>query len=168
MELTPGWRWRPFAAAVAHGYRVLLEKPVATTTAGCAALARLQQDSGVRSTVCHVLRYTPLTAMLKRLLSEGAVGRIISVQHLEPVGYWHFAHSYVRGNWRRADQSSKFLVAKCTHDLDWLSYIIGSRPARVSSFGRLTHFRPEEAPEGASQRCTAGEHGAAGGRSNQR
>jgi predicted dehydrogenase len=144
----------PFAAAVAHGYQVLLEKPVATTPGGCAELERLQMESGVRSTVCHVLRYTPLTVLLKRLLSEGAVGRIISVQHLEPVGYWHFAHSYVRGNWRREDQSSPFLLAKCTHDLDWLSYIVGSRPVRVSSFGRLTHFRPEEAPEGASKRCT--------------
>lgn len=144
----------PFRAAMAHRYPVLLEKPVATSPDGCLELARLQGRSQVPVTVCHVLRYTPLTSLLKRILSEGAVGRIISVQHLEPVGYWHFAHSYVRGNWRREDQSSPFLLAKCTHDVDWLAFIIGSRPARVSSFGRLTHFRPEEAPQGASDRCT--------------
>lgn len=145
---------QPFAAAAAHGYPVLLEKPIAGDAAGCAELARLQRESGIRTTVCHVLRYTPLTALLRQLLASGAVGRIISVQHLEPVGFWHFAHSYVRGNWRREEDSSPFLLAKCTHDVDWLSFIIGSRPVRVSSFGRLSHFRPEEAPEGAAGRCT--------------
>ncbi|TQJ34122.1 Gfo/Idh/MocA family protein [Arthrobacter sp. SLBN-122] len=144
---------RPFAAAAAHGYPVLLEKPIAPDPAGCGELARLQQESGIRAAVCHVLRYTPLTALLRQLLSAGAVGRIISVQHLEPVGFWHFAHSYVRGNWRREEESSPFLLAKCTHDVDWLSFIVGSRPVRVSSFGRLSHFRPGEAPEGASDRC---------------
>lgn len=144
----------PFAAATARGYPVLLEKPVAVDPAGLAELERLARRSGTAAVVCHVLRYTPLTALLRQLLSGGAVGRIISVQHLEPVGFWHFAHSYVRGNWRREDESSPFLLAKCTHDVDWLSFIIGSRPARVSSFGSLTHFRPGEAPEGASARCT--------------
>ncbi|MHC6591945.1 Gfo/Idh/MocA family protein [Arthrobacter sp. C152] len=144
----------PFAAAAARGYPILLEKPAAVTPGGCAELARLARASGASAVVCHVMRYAPLTVLLRQLLSAGAVGRIISVQHLEPVGFWHFAHSYVRGNWRREDESSPFLLAKCTHDLDWLSYIIGSRPVRVSSFGRLTHFRPGEAPEGASSRCT--------------
>lgn len=143
----------PFAAAAAHGYPILLEKPVAVDPAGCAELERLGRESGATATVCHVLRYTPLTALLRELLLGGAVGRIISVQHLEPVGFWHFAHSYVRGNWRREEDSSPFLLAKCTHDVDWLSFIIGSRPLKVSSFGTLAHFRPEGAPEGAARRC---------------
>ncbi|RKO23656.1 gfo/Idh/MocA family oxidoreductase [Pseudarthrobacter phenanthrenivorans] len=144
----------PFAAAAALGYRILLEKPAAVDPAGCAELERVAAETAANATVCHVLRYTPLTVLLKRLLSAGAVGRIISVQHLEPVGYWHFAHSYVRGNWRREEESSPFLLAKCTHDVDWLSFVIGSRPLRVSSFGQLAHFRPEGAPEGAGPRCT--------------
>jgi predicted dehydrogenase len=144
----------PFAAAAAHGYPILLEKPAAVDPAGCAELARLQSEYRVSAVVCHVLRYTPLTALLRQLLSDGAVGRIISIQHLEPVGFWHYAHSYVRGNWRREEESSPFLLAKCTHDVDWLSFIIGSQPLQVSSFGRLSHFRQEEAPEGASSRCT--------------
>ncbi|WP_082874520.1 Gfo/Idh/MocA family oxidoreductase [Arthrobacter sp. OY3WO11] len=144
----------PFAAAAAHGYPILLEKPVAVDPSGCADLDRISRETGTRATVCHVLRYTPLTVLLKQLLAGGAVGRIISIQHLEPVGFWHFAHSYVRGNWRREESSSPFLLAKCTHDVDWLSFIIGSRPVRVSSFGQLAHFRPEGAPEGAARRCT--------------
>jgi len=111
------------------------------------------ERAGVIFAVVHSLRYMPYTDALVRLLGEGRIGRLVSVQHLEPVGAWHFAHSYVRGNWRREDQSSSLLMAKCCHDLDWLSHIIGARPTRVASFGGLTHFRPEHRPTGAAERC---------------
>ncbi|MCQ0014647.1 Gfo/Idh/MocA family oxidoreductase [Actinomadura madurae] len=77
----------------------------------------------------------------------------MSVQHLEPVGWWHHAHSYVRGNWRRADESGPMLMTKSVHDVDWLIHVMGEIPARVSSFGRLSHFRPENRPSGAAARC---------------
>ena len=77
--------------------------------------------------VAHVLRYTPYTRLVRRLLDEGALGEVVSVQHLEPVGFWHHAHSYVRGNWRREDEAGPMLLAKCCHDLDWLSHVIGRR-----------------------------------------
>jgi predicted dehydrogenase len=146
--------YEPFVEAARRGYAILLEKPIAVTRRGCRELAAAAQAYGVSASVCHVLRYTPVTAAVRALIAAGEIGRVVSVQHLEPVGYWHFAHSYVRGNWRREDLSSPFLLAKCTHDVDWLTYVVGSRPVRVSSFGSLSHFRPDEAPAGAGERCT--------------
>jgi hypothetical protein len=35
----------------------------------------------------------------KLVLQDRVVGDILSVVHTEPVGWWHFTHSYVRGNW---------------------------------------------------------------------
>ncbi len=61
------------------------------------------------------------------------LGDIMSVQHLEPAGFWHQAHSYVRGNWRRSDLATSMLLARSCHDLDWLAYILGQAPQRVSS-----------------------------------
>ncbi|NEA59739.1 Gfo/Idh/MocA family oxidoreductase [Streptomyces sp. SID13666] len=135
------------------GYQLLLEKPMATSEADCDAIAEAARRNGTALAVCHVMRYTPYTLALKQLLLEGTIGDIVSVQHLEPIGHYHFAHSFVRGNWRTESQSSPLLLAKSCHDLDWLCDIVGGRVRRVSSFGSLTHFRPESAPEGAGERC---------------
>jgi predicted dehydrogenase len=43
------------------------------------------------------------------------------------VGYWHSAHSYVRGNWRNLAESSPMILAKYCHDLDIMNWLVGSR-----------------------------------------
>ena len=85
------------------GYHVLLEKPIAPTWAECVDAVEAVEQAGVILAVCHVMRYTAYTEAVKRVVAEGRLGQIVGVEHLEPVGWWHFAHSYVRGNWRRAD-----------------------------------------------------------------
>lgn len=143
----------PALALAGQGYQLLLEKPMAETEAGAEQIAEAARRAGVLLAVCHVLRYAPYTLAMRRLLDDGAVGEVVSVEHLEPVGWWHHAHSYVRGNWRRTDQSSPMLLAKSVHDLDWLNHIIGREPQRVSSFGGLHHFRAEQRPTGAGDNC---------------
>ncbi|THF86760.1 Gfo/Idh/MocA family oxidoreductase [Deinococcus sp. KSM4-11] len=143
----------PAQRAAERGYHILLEKPMAPTEAECRAIVEAVTRAGVIFGVCHVLRYTPHTRALKRLLASGAVGEIVSLQHLEPVGFWHQAHSYVRGHWRKEAQSSPMLLAKSCHDLDWLRYVVGQPCERVSSFGSLKHFRRENQPPGAADRC---------------
>jgi predicted dehydrogenase len=143
----------PALAFAEQGYAMLIEKPLAPTEEECRRIAAAVDEAGIVAAVAHVMRYTQYTRLLKGLLDGGAVGRIVSIEHLEPVGFWHQAHSYVRGNWRRAEETGPMLLAKCCHDLDWLSYIVGDRCAAVSSFGSLAHFREEERPEGAGERC---------------
>jgi predicted dehydrogenase len=91
---------------------------------------------------------------LKKLLEEKAIGDLVSVQHLEPVGYWHQAHSFVRGNWRNEAESSFMLLAKCCHDLDLIQHYAGSKSKAISSYGQLNFFKKENAPEGCSDRCS--------------
>jgi predicted dehydrogenase len=143
----------PALALAAQGYALLIEKPLAATEEDCERIAAGVERAGVIAAVAHVLRYTPYTRLLKRLLDAGSVGGIVSIDHLEPVGHWHQAHSYVRGNWRREDETGPMLLAKCCHDLDWLSFLIGRRCAAVSSFGNLAHLRPDQRPAGAGDRC---------------
>ncbi len=144
----------PAIAMAAKGYHILLEKPLAPTWQGCQQIESAVKRNGKLFCVCHVLRYTAYTKKLKDLLDSGLIGDIVSIQHLEPVGYWHQAHSFVRGNFRNTTQSSFMLLQKSCHDIDWLYYIVGSDCKEVSSFGNLRYFTKANKPQGASDRCT--------------
>ena len=143
----------PALAAFDKGYDVLLEKPMAPTLEQCETIVRRAKSAGRIFSVCHVLRYTNYTRKIKELIDKGAIGEVVCVQRLEPVGFWHQAHSYVRGNWRNEASSSSMLLAKSCHDLDWLRHIVGAPCLSLSSFGSLKHFKTEEAPEGSAARC---------------
>ncbi|GAA2716578.1 MULTISPECIES: Gfo/Idh/MocA family oxidoreductase [Streptomyces] len=143
----------PTEAFAALGYHVMLEKPMALDEESCRRVVTAVEKAGVMLAVGHVLRYTPYTQALKAVVDSGRLGAIMSVQHLEPVGFWHHAHSYVRGNWRNTDVATSMLMAKSCHDLDWLQYIVGQPPLRLSSFGRLSHFTPANRPAEAADRC---------------
>jgi predicted dehydrogenase len=145
----------PAEAFAAAGYHILLEKPMAPDEAACRRIVAAVENAGVMLAVGHVMRYTPYTRAVKQVIEDGQLGDIMSVQHLEPVGFWHQAHAYVRGNWRRADLATSMLMAKSCHDLDWLVYVLGRAPRRVASFGSLTHFTAANRPAGAADRCVA-------------
>ncbi len=143
----------PSIAFARQGYHILLEKPMAPNEADCRRIAEAALASGRVFAVCHVMRYTAYTRRLKEFVAGGLIGDPISMQHLEPVGYWHQAHSFVRGNWRNEAQSSSMLLAKSCHDLDWIRHIMGAKCEWISSFGSLRHFRRECQPAGAADRC---------------
>ncbi|NND70264.1 MAG: Gfo/Idh/MocA family oxidoreductase [Rhodothermales bacterium] len=144
----------PAIAYAEKGYNILLEKPMAPTEKECIQIVDAVKRSGVTLAVCHILRYTKHTRRLKEIISSGAIGTVVSIQHFEPVGYWHQAHSFVRGNWGNEAKSSPLLLAKSCHDLDWLQYIMGESCTSVSSFGGLHHFTAENHPDGGGERCT--------------
>ena len=142
--------------AIAAGYHVLLEKPIGTTPQEVLAVAEAARASDVTVTVAHVLRYTEFFRTLKRLLTEKRIGKLVGIQHTENIGYWHFAHSFVRGNWRRADEASPMILAKACHDLDLMRWFADAPALAVSSMGRRVWFRQENAPAGATARCIDG------------
>lgn len=142
--------------AIDLGYDLLLEKPVAQTAEECAEIALAAQKKGVKVLVCHVLRYTPFFGRVKELLMDGAIGEPVSVIHVEAVGNVHQSHSYVRGNWHSEAETTPMLLAKSCHDLDILQWLLDKPCKKVQSFGSLTHFTKENAPEGAPVRCADG------------
>lgn len=143
----------PALALMGQGYDLLLEKPMAPTLEQCRQLQQASRRHQKLMVVAHVLRYTPYFRKLKSLVDSGVLGQLVTVRHFEPVLFWHQAHSFVRGNWRRADESAPMILAKSCHDLDMLCHLVGQDPVRVSSFGGLSHFSPRNQPTGASQRC---------------
>ncbi|KAF7715662.1 NAD binding Rossmann fold oxidoreductase domain-containing protein [Penicillium ucsense] len=168
---------------------ILCEKPLALSLNDCLTVYRTLQPASPTPTadsqnqhsaapppqiifsIGHVLRYSPHnTTLRKLLLTDRVIGDIVSLEHTEPVGWWHFAHSYVRGNWRRATSlGDGSLLTKSCHDIDFILWLLCSPasledarvqghqphfPRSISSAGSLTQFRRARKPPGAGDSTT--------------
>lgn len=91
---------------IAHlGVHICCEKPLSTRLKSCVRMFKALNDAkksiGSKKEpifgICHVLRYSPHNMLLRHLVrDENVIGDILSIEHVEPVGFWHFSHSYVR------------------------------------------------------------------------
>lgn len=166
------------------GLHIMCEKPLATSLHDCIDIQQtLKREWEVlgRQTIFgvgHVLRYSPHNMLLRKLVREDKViGDVVSVEHTEPIGWWHMAHSFVRqvivtfiyysfllligtrGNWRRQDMTAPSLLTKSCHDIDFLMWLLCSPssepgdtphlPSFISSTGSLNQFRKARKPRAA-------------------
>lgn len=148
--------FEPTMAAIDKGYDIMLEKPMSPKPDECVRLKEAAEKKGVFLLICFVLRYTPFFNAIKKIIKDGTIGDVINIQHAENVGNIHQSHSFVRGNWSNEDESSFMLLQKSSHDMDILQWLLEKPCKRVSSFGSLTYFKPENAPDGAPERCIDG------------
>ena len=148
--------FEPAMMAIDLGYDLMLEKPITPTPEECIALTENAKKHGVRVVICTVLRYTPLFIKLKEIIDSGRIGRVMSINHEECVEFVHQSHSFVRGNWGNSERSSVMLLQKSCHDIDILQWLLGKKCKKVQSFGSLSYFTAENAPEGAPERCIEG------------
>ncbi|MBP8244709.1 MAG: Gfo/Idh/MocA family oxidoreductase, partial [Chitinophagaceae bacterium] len=146
----------PCMAALKMGYDVLLEKPISPSEKECRDILELAKKNNRIVAVCHVLRYAPYFVKLRELMNSGAIGEVISVQHMEPIEHTHMSHSYVRGNWHNSKATTPIILAKSCHDLDILKWMVNKPSQRIQAFGDLKWFRKENAPAGSTARCGDG------------
>ncbi len=146
----------PCMEALRLGYDILLEKPISPSEAECLEILERTRETGRIVAVCHVLRFAPYFERLRELVQSGAIGRLVSLQHFEPIEHVHMAHSFVRGNWHDSVATAPIILAKSSHDLDILRWIVGRESEAIQAFGDLSWFRRENAPEGSTLRCMDG------------
>ncbi|HTB22507.1 MAG TPA: Gfo/Idh/MocA family oxidoreductase [bacterium] len=146
----------PTEAALARGWHLLLEKPLAPDWEDCLAMAEAWRKAGSMLAVCHSLRYHQAFVKAHAWVESGRVGKIQSLDLLEQVGYWHFAHSFVRGNWAKQDASTFVLLAKSCHDIDLVQWFMREPCVSVASYGSLAQFTPASEPAGATDYCHQG------------
>ena len=125
--------FEPAMKALDLNYHLLLEKPISPSIS--------------------VLRYTIFYRKIKEIIDSKMIGNIIHINSVENVGYWHQAHSFVRGNWQNSNETAPMILAKCCHDTDLLNWLIDKNPLSLSSYGHLTYFKKENAPSGSALRC---------------
>ncbi|MGO1651726.1 Gfo/Idh/MocA family protein [Senegalia sp. (in: firmicutes)] len=145
--------FHPASLALKKGYHILLEKPMSNEKDECIELGKLAKQNEKVFLIAHVLRYTPFFSKIKEIIDSGKIGKLMTISHNENIGYFHFAHSFVRGNWRNSDLSSPLILQKSCHDMDILLWLVGESCKKISSFGHLSYFKEENHPEGAGQRC---------------
>ena len=142
--------------AAEKGYHILVEKPLTDDLTECKMLAEKVKEAGVLTSVCHELRYGKEYSSLKHYIEEGRIGKIMHITQVEPVTYTHQSHSFVRGIWRKSKDSSPMILAKCCHDTDLMLWLTGKTPEYISSYGCLSFFKEENAPEGSTEYCLQG------------
>jgi len=146
----------PAMAALEAGYDLLLEKPIAMSWKECKDILELATRKKAMVCVCHVLRYAPYFVEIKKIIQDGAIGDVVSIQHMEPISHIHMSHSYVRGIWRNTKTALPIILAKSCHDLDLLRWYVDKPYTKVSCLGARTVFRQDQAPKGAPQYCMDG------------
>jgi len=139
--------------ALKKGYNVLLEKPMATTPEECIGIINEQRKSGKNLAICHVLRYSPFFQKIKSEISSRRLGKVKTIDIVEKTAYWHFPHSFVRGNWAKSEESGPTILTKSCHDLDIISWLSEDDPDYVFSQGGINFFKRENAPENSAERC---------------
>lgn len=137
------------------GYDILLEKPIVPTEAQLLDIQRKAREKGCRVFICHVLRYTPFYREIKRIINDGEIGEIVSMEMNEHVENPHYLTSYVRGKWNsEANCGSGLLLAKCCHDLDLICWLNNATlPNKIYSVGTRAEYVKEKQPKGATQFC---------------
>ncbi|WP_182201690.1 Gfo/Idh/MocA family protein [Paraliobacillus salinarum] len=148
--------FQPTKKALELGYHVLLEKPMSPDPKECIEMERLANHYNRQLSICHVLRYTDFWSTIRKVVQDGTIGDIASIQLNENVEIMHMSHSFVRGNWNNKENSSPMILQKSCHDMDIINFVMGKECKRVSSYGSLMHFRKENAPIGAPKRCLDG------------
>lgn len=145
----------PAVACLGLGYHLFLEKPMAVSLEDCRRIAKAQEKAGTITCVCHSMRYHKAFSALRDVVAGGRIGRMVSLDQIEQVAWWHQAHSFVRGNWGNEGRSTFMLLAKSCHDIDYIASLIPGACLRVSSFGGLAWFTRDNAPAGSGDRCVS-------------
>lgn len=140
--------------ALEKGYNILMEKPISPDLQECKRIIEVAKHCPGKIIVCHVLRYTTFYNTLKSILDSKKIGDVVSVCANENVGYWHQAHSFVRGNWRNSDQTSPMILQKCCHDMDIYTWLLGKKCKAISSVGD-THLFKRSAHRRAQRRTAS-------------
>lgn len=140
--------------ALERGLPLICEKPLATTLEDSYRVCAAHEKNPVPFVIPHSLRYLPRYRKMKECVESGVLGRIMHIHAYESISDRHTVSYYRRGPGRlRSD--TLFLMAKCSHDLDIINWMMGGVKAKsVASFGGQDYFKPRpDVPERCNETC---------------
>jgi predicted dehydrogenase len=151
---TPDWTHKEIVIdAIKSGKNIFLEKPIATTVDDCIEIYKADFENEKVFMLGFELRNSMIFKKIKELVSAGHIGDIMSIEAKEMLSYIH-AGSFFRRWHRFSKNNGGMLNAKCSHDLDLLSWIIDSDPAFVSAFADRSFFVPDPKAAMSCDKCS--------------
>ncbi|TDD20901.1 Gfo/Idh/MocA family oxidoreductase [Kribbella turkmenica] len=138
------------------GADVIVEKPLTIDADGTRQIVDAMNDSGKSVVVTFNYRYSPRNSALRRLIADGEIGAVTSVEFQWALDTRHGADYFRR--WHREKRfSGGLLVHKASHHFDLVNWWIASTPVRVFASGRLAFYGAENAAaRGLGQRPERG------------
>ena len=121
-------------AALNAGCDVICEKPLTTTFQKSLAIKKAEQNSGKKVTVTFNLRFHPLFMELKRQVSSGIIGDILSIHYTWMLNRTHGSDYFHRWHSER-EKSGSLLIHKSTHHFDIANWLLEQDPVCVNAFG---------------------------------
>lgn len=121
----------PYAiTALKSGIPLFLEKPVAINWDQLDELSIAARNATSPVVVSFPLRVSEVISHVKTLLDADAIGAVAHVQAVNNVAAYG-VHAYYHGWMRNESQTGGLWLQKATHDLDYLTYLIGSTPIQL-------------------------------------
>lgn len=118
--------------AIAAGKHVLVEKPLATTSAGASRLISAAAEAGVVLMVGHTFEYNPAVRKLRDLVRSGELGEL-------------FYLDSARLNLGLYQDDVNVILDLAPHDVSIINYVIGRKPVAVQAWAaRHAHRRLED------------------------
>lgn len=139
---TPPDTHLPLALAAARaGCHLFIEKPLAPTTSGIAALRRVVEDRGLVALVACNMRFHPAIRRLKAWLDDAAVGRVLSV-HAQ---FGHYLPSWrpdadYRQVYSAHREAGGGVLLDAIHELDYLMWFLGEMAEVACLQGKISEL----------------------------
>jgi predicted dehydrogenase len=148
---SPDWTHHEMIVrALEAGADTITEKPMTIDAEKCRLILQTEMRTGRAVTVAFNYRYSPQHQQIKRLLRDGAIGEVLSVDFHWPLDYIHGADFFRRWH-RRLENSGGLLVHKSTHHFDLVNWWLDSEPETVFASGRRAFYGPTR--EARGERC---------------
>ena len=116
---------------------LFLEKPVAISFEQVHQLEEAYRGVNTPVVVSFPLRLSPLLQKVKEIIDSGQIG---TVEHVVAFNDVPYGHGYFRTWHRNYAENGGLWLQKFTHDVDYLTYLIGQQPKWVSAMSARRVF----------------------------
>ncbi|MFC2123498.1 Gfo/Idh/MocA family protein [Bacteroidota bacterium] len=125
--------------ALELGCNVISEKPLVTDEQQAQEILNAENKSGKKIITTFNARFGVSSEEIKKVISSGELGKIISVEFQEYLDIDHGA-SYFRRWHGKKKYSGSLLVHKASHHFDQINWWVGDDPDTVFAFGDVSFY----------------------------